>query len=253
MIIQQIRSGWPDDKRHVPIEIKEYFRYRHELSEHEGLVYKAHNVLIPPTLRSDTLKKLHRSHQGIEKTQRLVRQCIFWPGMNPQIDDMISKCGTCRQHRNSNTREPLQPHQLPKRPWQRIATDLFEWKGRQHLIIVDYYSRYPEIAELRNTKAKTVINKTKSIFSRQGIPEEIDSDNGPQYSSDEYKHFATDYGFTHTTISPRYPRSGGLHERTVQTVKNLLQNAMKTIKTHTSHCWITATHPLMALVPHRHS
>ena len=47
MIIQQIRSGWPDDKRHVPIEIKEYFPYRHELSEHEGLVYKAHNVLIP--------------------------------------------------------------------------------------------------------------------------------------------------------------------------------------------------------------
>ena len=138
MIIQQIRSGWPDDKRHVPIEIKEYFPYRHELSEHEGLVYKAHNVLIPPTLRSDTLKKLHRSHQGIEKTKRLARQCIFRPGMNSQIDDIISKCGTCRQHRNSNTREPLQPHQLPKRPWQRIATDLFEWKGRQHLIIVDY-------------------------------------------------------------------------------------------------------------------
>ena len=78
---------------------------------------------------------------------------------------------------------------------QKWDTDLFEWKGHQHLIIVDYYSRYLEIAELRNTKAKTVINKTKSIFSRHGIPEEIVSDNGPQYSSDEYKHFATDYGF----------------------------------------------------------
>ena len=77
MIIQQICSGWPNDKQHVPIEIKEYFPYRHELSEHEGLIYKAHNVLIPPTLRLDTLKKFHPSHQGIEKKQTFSQTMYF--------------------------------------------------------------------------------------------------------------------------------------------------------------------------------
>jgi transposase InsO family protein len=91
--------------------------------------------------------------------------------------------------------------------------------GKAHLIVVDYYSRYPEVAELRNTKARTVISKTKSIFSRHGILDEVLSDNGPQYSSQEYQQFAKDYDFTHTTISPRYPQSGGLREKTVQTVK----------------------------------
>jgi hypothetical protein len=56
-------------------------------------------------------------------------------------------------------------HTIPHHPWQKVGTDLFEWKGKAHLIVVDYYSRYPEVAELRNTKARTVISKTKSIFT----------------------------------------------------------------------------------------
>ena len=57
------------------------------------------------------------------------------------------------------------------RKLQAIKDDLFDWNGKPHLIVVDYYSRYPEVSEFRNTKARTVINKTKSIFSRHGIPE----------------------------------------------------------------------------------
>ena len=83
--------------------------------------------------------------------------------MSAQIEDLISKCATCQRHRSSNPKEPLHPHQLPQRPWQRVATDLFEWKKRPHLLVVDYYSRYPEVAELRDMRAKTVISKMKSF------------------------------------------------------------------------------------------
>ena len=184
---------------------------------------KAHNILIPPSLRADTLQNLHQSHQGIEKTKRLARESIFWPGMNSQIEELMSNCSTCLHHASANQREPLHLHEIPSRSWQKVGTDLFDWNGKPHLIVVDYYSRYPEVSELRNTKARTVINKTKSIFSRHGIPESVVPDNGPQYSSEEYKQFANDYHFIHNTISPRYPQSGGLHEKTVQTVKNLLE------------------------------
>ena len=133
-------------------------------------------------------------------------------------------------------------HDIPSRPWQKIGSDLFDWNGKPHLIVVDYYSRYPEVAELGDTKAQTIINKTKSIFSRHGIPETVVSDNGPQYSSEEYRYFAKDYNFCHNTISPRYPQSGGLHEKTVQTMKNILKK-----------CKANGEDPYLALLDYRNT
>jgi hypothetical protein len=78
---------------------------------------------------------------------------------------------------------------------------------------------------LSNIRSATVIQHTKSIFARHGIPEVVISDNGPQYSCQDYKYFASKWGFQNKTSSPVYPQSNGLAERTVQTVKNLLQKA----------------------------
>ena len=242
LLVQQIQDGWPDHKILVPSEVQPYYPYRQELTTEGGLIYKAHNILIPPSLRADTLQKLHQSHQGIEKTKILARESIFWPGMNSQIEELVSNCSTCLHHASANQREPLHPHEIPSRPWKKVGTDLFDWNGKPYLIVVDYYSRYPEVSELRNTKARTVINKTKSIFSRHGIPESVVSDNGPQYSSEEYKQFANDYNFIHNTISPRYPQSGGLHEKTVQTVKNLLEK-----------CKVANQDPYLALLDYRNT
>lgn len=63
----------------------------------------------------------------------------------------------------------------------------------------------------------------QSIFSRHGIPQDIFSDNGPQYSSLEYARFAAEYGFTHTTSSPNFSQSNGEAERAVQTMKHFLR------------------------------
>ncbi|CAB4024842.1 sec1 family domain-containing 2 [Paramuricea clavata] len=172
----------------------------------------------------------------------MARESIFWPGMNSQIEELVSNSSTSLHHASANQRKPLHPHEIPSRPWQKVGTDLFDWNGKPHLIVVDYYSQYPEVSELRNTKARTVINKTKSIFSRHGIPESVVSDNGPQYSSEEYKQFANDYNFIHNTIGPRYPQSGGLHEKTVQTVKNLLEK-----------CKVANQDPYLALLDYRNT
>ena len=145
--------------------------------------------------------------------------------MSSQIDDLVSKCTICMQQRNNNPREPLQPHKVPDRPWEKIGAHLFEWNGKDHLIIVDYFSRYPEVAELTSTKAKAVIRKFKSIFSYHRKPAEVFSDNGPQFSAQEYKDFAREYNFRFETSSPKYPQSNGLAERTIQTVKHVLEKA----------------------------
>ena len=91
-----------------------------------------------------------------------------------------------------------------------------------YLLVVDYYSRYIEVAKLTSTSANSVITHLKSIFSRHGIPETVISDNGPQYSAGVFEEFAKEYGFDHTTSSPRYPQANGTAERAVKTVKQLL-------------------------------
>ena len=106
LLIQQIKSGWRSERSSVPPELIPYYPYRDELSVSNGMIYKLHDILIPPNLQAQTLKTLHQSHQGMEKTKRLARECIFWPGMSSQIDHLVSKCTICMQQKNKNSREP---------------------------------------------------------------------------------------------------------------------------------------------------
>ena len=139
-LIGQIRGGWPERREDVPLEIRCYYDYRLELLEQNGLVYKGHRILIPLRLRKEILQKLHISHQGIVKTKQIARDTVFWPGLAQQIESMIQKCDTCQQLQNNHQKEPLQPHELPERPWQKVGTDLFQWNKKDYLIVSDYYS-----------------------------------------------------------------------------------------------------------------
>ena len=72
-----------------------------------------------------------------------------------------------------------------------IGTDLFELDSLNFLIVVDYFSCYIEAAAVQETtKSHEVIRALKVIFARHGIPEEVRSDNGPQYVLAEFTHFA---------------------------------------------------------------
>ena len=124
---------------------------------------------------------------------------------------MVSKCNTCHMYRNAQAKEPLKCHELPERPWHKIAVDLFELDKQEYVVMVDYYSNFFGVSHLPNSKSKIVINHTKARF---GIPEVIVSDNGSEFSSHEFAEFAREYGFKHTTSLPRYPQSNGLHCRT---------------------------------------
>jgi len=106
-----------------------------------------------------------------------------------------------------------------------VGSDLFMLKGDTYLFVVDYFSRYPEVVKLTTTVSASVIAALKTIFARHGIPETIRSDNGPQYSADEFDKFTKSYGIQHITSSPRYPQSNGLVERMVRTVKRLLKRS----------------------------
>ena len=137
---------------------------------------------------------------------------------------MVKSCLICAKKAKPR-KKPMIPTELPKYPWQKVATDLFQLEGKTYLVDVDYFSRYPEVQLLTKTDSESVTKALKAIFARHGIQEVVFSDNGPQYSSKEFTEFAESYEFTHNTSSPYHPQSNGQTERTVQTVKRLLADS----------------------------
>ena len=219
-LISYCQTGWPD-KSNLQGPYKAYAAVMYELSIVQGLLLRGHRIIIPSKMQADIIEKLHAGHQGIAKCRRRAQQSVWWPGLGKTLKERISNCPACCQHKSVQV-EPLIPTKMPNRPWERVATDLFEWQKSQYLIVVDYYSRYIEVAKLTSTSSPEVIKHLKSVFARHGIPEVIMSDNGPQYSSEQFTDFADQYGFTHITSSPKYPQSNGAAERAVRTIKELL-------------------------------
>ena len=105
------------------------------------------------------------------------------------------------------------------------GVDLYSLDREDYLVICDYFSNYPEVCKLRNTRSESVIKAIKYVVAGQGIPKQVFSNNGSQFSYGKFRQFAKKYEFSHITSSPKYHRSNGLIESCVKTVKMLLKKS----------------------------
>ena len=75
------------------------------------------------------------------------------------------------------------------------------------------YSRCPEVVPMRTTTASQTIKEFRLISTRFGLPEQILTDNGPQFVSEEFQEFTRSNGIQHIKITPYLLRSNGIAER----------------------------------------
>jgi hypothetical protein len=220
-----IFEGWPELKSDLAHSLRPYWTFRDEISVIDGLMYKENKIVVPKSLQKEMLDKIHESHLGIVKCKSRARDVLFWIGMAQDIEDRVKSCEICAKHQNVNAKEPMIMPEIPDRPWSIIAADLFEYQSQHYLLVVDYFSKWPEVLKLDNQSSKNTIEYMKGLMSRYGYVDEVITDNGPQFGSAEFKSFATEYGFRHVASSPHYPQSNGQAERMVQTIKNLIIKA----------------------------
>lgn len=116
-------------------------------------------------------------------------------------------------------------HDVPSGPWEKVGIDLFEYKSRDYLLVADYYSNFPLVRMLTSKRADHIISLLKIMFSEHGIPAQVFTDQGTQFTSAEFKHFAQCYQFEVLHSTPRYPQSNGLIEAMVKIVKNTIRKA----------------------------
>ncbi|UYV83111.1 K02A2.6-like [Cordylochernes scorpioides] len=226
-LIEYAKNGWPKYKTKVCDEAKPYWQFQDEIHVSDGIVYKGNCIVVPSTLRKEILQVVHSSHQGIAASKEKARSAFYWPGMITQVENEVEKCRTCQEYSRKNPEESRIAHEIPEFPWEKIAVDFMEVSGTSSILVVDYHSKFVEIRKLSSKRETETIMQLKTIFRTHGIPRTLVSDNGPPFNSTGFKNFAQKYEFKHQTSSPKYPRSNGQVERTIQTIKGLIIKAVK--------------------------
>ena len=226
-LTKTIHEGWPQSRKDCPEQLLEFWNFRQEISEEDGILYKKHRLIVPHSERLETLRVLHLGHYAVHKMQLRALETVYWPGINKDILKQYQSCKTCIKRSKSQRYEPLQSHPTPELPWHMVATDLFEVKNSKYLLLVDFYSRFPVLHKLSSTTSKVLVQEMKTVFTELGVPNIIVSDRGPQHTSAEFKDFTKQWQIEHRVSSPRNPQSNGMAERCVQTMKSSLIKTME--------------------------
>ena len=220
MVHRLTLNGWPDWQGHVPRAARFYWSFHDELSIDGDILTKGEWVVIPLSCRDSIMADLHGSHAGINKAMDLARTCVYWPGMQADVTDYIKWCLTYIESSNLPM-EMLQPHEVPPRPWVKIGVDFFQdHLGKEQLIVADYFSKFPYVFPVASAHHFKTITHLRELFATEGIPAIVMSDNGPPFNSEEFKQFACDFDFVHTTSSPHFHQSNGFIKAMVKKVKN---------------------------------
>jgi len=230
LITAIMTDSWTD------ANIQEFKKVRDELAVYSGMVLRGNQIVVPMSLRDKAVELAYVGHQGIVKTKRLIQEKVWFPGIDQMVKEKVDNClacqaattqGTC----NQSCPEPLKMMQLTRGRWKEVAIDFtgpFP-SGDYLLVVIDEYSRFPEVEIVTSTSARAVIPKLNAIFSRQGIPDVLKSDNGPPFNGHEFSNFAEYLGFHHRKITPVWPKANGEAERFMRSLKKCVTTA------HTEH------------------
>ncbi len=239
-VAQYAHHGWPLNRSECDPRAIEYWSSRDDISLEDGLLFRGIQMIIPEKERSHFLSMLHEAHMGEEKSLLLARTSIYWPNYTEDIKQKVQGCDHCQSTRPSQPKETLLPHEIPSGPWVRLGIDYFDWNGSKYLLIADYYSRFPILRSVTNMTATNLVTTLKTVFSEYGIPHELVSDQGTQFTSEQYREFAKAYNIKVIHSSPRYPQSNGFIEAMVKVVKQTLER-----------CKLSGTDPHLALLMYR--
>ena len=172
--LQQLKiftiAGWPHTKDELHTDIRPYWLYRDKLVVIDSVVLKGRHIIIPDSLKQQVLAQLHTNHMGIEKTKLLACESVFWHKINADIEAYIKVCATCLEFQQTQPKEKIMHHNIPLRPWEVISADVFHFKNKHYLCIVDYNSKFPVVKRLDGLSADNLINMVKTIFAEYGIP-----------------------------------------------------------------------------------
>jgi len=223
-VLHFIINGWPNSTD-ISEELKPYYTRREQLTSEQGCILWGIRVVIPDKYRKSILNVLHENHPGIVRMKALARLHLWWPNIDAMIEQKVRDCVICLDALPQASSSSVNPWLWPTKPWQRLHIDFATLKGKEYLIVVDARSKWPEVIPMKSTTADSTITAMRNIFATHGLCETIVSDNGPQFTSHQFKTFLRSNGIQHILSSPYHPASNGEAERFVRTFKTYMKTS----------------------------
>uniref|UniRef100_A0A3B3HM41 Gypsy retrotransposon integrase-like protein 1 n=1 Tax=Oryzias latipes TaxID=8090 RepID=A0A3B3HM41_ORYLA len=193
-------------------------------------------LFVPCSLRSDVLTWGHASriacHGGVHRTFNLLKKRFFWPSMMKDVREYVAACTTCARSKTSNSPPAghLLPLHTPSRPWSHIAVDFVTGlppsQGNTVIFtVIDRFSKAVQFIPLPQlpTASETADILVNQVFRHHGIPTDIVSDRGPQFTSHVWKSFCSALGASVSLTSGYHPQSNGQAERANQELEAALR------------------------------
>jgi len=193
-------------------------------------------LVVPQTCRQAILELAHSGimggHLGISKTKDRILAHFFWPGVTVAVTRYCRSCDVCQRTVDKGRVSKFKLGDMPLigEPFSRMAVDLVgpleprSSNGSRYILTaVDYATRYPEAVALPNIDTPTVAEALVTIFSRVGVPREILSDRGTQFTSDVMKEVYRLLSIQSLTTTPYHAMCNGLVEKFNGTLKKMLK------------------------------
>ena len=226
-VMEHLQNGWPKQGK-VTADLLPFYKLRNELAVDRGcLVRDDGRVVVPTALQKQALQQAHQGHPGIVRMKRLLRQGLYWPGMGQAAAHHVKNCIPCQLSDKSTPKDPCQHRSIPapSRPGEQWGIDLLGpfANGQTLLAMVDYATNWPEVLSRDRWTAQDVVAAMARIFSRYGLPAAIVSDNGPQFTSREFKAFMEGNDIHHYKTAVYNPQENGAVERFNRVLKTGVQ------------------------------
>ena len=219
-VLTYVHHGWPDQ---VEDALRPFKTRQDEIGVEGDCLMWGIRVIVPDALQKKVLSSLHDTHPGATRMKATARSYFWWSGLDKAIEDLVRSCSACQVLRSAPVAAPLHPWVWPDTPWKRIHVDFAgPFRGKMYFIIVDAHSKWPEVITMSSTTSQHTIDALRALFSHYGFPEQLASDNGPQFTSDEFSEFMKEHGIKHILSAPYHPSSNGLAERFVRTFKRAM-------------------------------
>ena len=210
-------------------EMQTFSKIKAELTvnEQDNIILRGSRIVLPVSLRHRAIQIAHEGHQGLVKTKKLLREKVWFPGIDALAKQILDNCNSCQANGPSNPPEPLRMTNLPPQPWHTVNIDFcgpFP-SGEYLLVVIDAYSRFPEVEVVHSTLAKSTISQLEKIFARHGIPQIIKTDNGPPFSGHEYRLFMKEIGGEHRPSTPLWPQGNAEAENFMKPLVKAIKSA----------------------------
>ena len=193
-------------------------------------------LFVPESLRSAVLQWSHASkiacHPGVARTMALLRRRFWWPAMGEDTRRFVAACPVCAQNKSTNRPSSglLHPLPIPRRPWSHLALDFVTGLppsvgNTVILTIVDRFSKFAHFVPLSKLPSATETSEilVREVFRVHGLPSDIVSDRGPQFTSAVWRSFCLAIGATVSLTSGFHPQSNGQAERANQKMESTLR------------------------------